>query len=153
MFVFRLEAVLKQRRRQEEEAARDLADEQRKQRDMISRIAQLREDRTIGQARMLKQEESGISAAEFLLNRQYIDSLTVRIRQSQTDLAAIKREVSKKQAVLMQASKRRRVMETLKDKAQQAYQSEMNRREAIILDEFAVLQTARRINRSSGGLE
>lgn len=148
MFVFRLEAVLKQRRRQEEEAARALAEEQRKQRDMIARIAQIQEERAVAQARMLEQESAGIRAAEFLLNRQYIDSLTAGIRQSRTDLEAIRADVLKKQTALMRASKRRRMLETLKDKAEQAYISEMNRREALALDEFAVLRTARRMKES-----
>ncbi len=143
MFKFRLEAVLRQRQQQLEEAQLALAEAMRREIELRRLLGRLREEKEESRRELRRAEAEGLSADEFLLRRWHLDGLRLKIAQTAKKLEESVAEVHRRRSRLMEAAKRKKMVETLKHKAFSAYQAQERRQERIMLDEFAVLGFAR----------
>ncbi|MBN2705620.1 MAG: flagellar FliJ family protein [Deltaproteobacteria bacterium] len=141
MFKFSLEAVLKQRRFREEEAARGLAEVTRKIQLEHEKLRLLSErQRVVRQANLLA-GENGLPAPEVELARfsevglmREPDSLRKTLRELE------KNKLSRAQS-LQARVKERRVLERLRERHLEEYRREEVRKELHELNEIAVLRS------------
>ena len=80
----------------------------------------------------------GIRVRNIAEHHDYLASLTDAIKDQNNKINEIKKEVEKKRLVLLAATKERKVIEKLKEKAKIEFEKEMAVKEQAILDEIAM---------------
>ena len=137
MFKFRFETLLVTRRHAEEtlqkelsEARRALTDEQAALRDKKSTLRECLQD-------LRQKQRQSFRTADIQLYRPYLERLERDIDLQQKRVAGAERKVNQKRLALMEAVKRRRILEKLKEKDQQSYLKSMAVRERKFMDEVA----------------
>lgn len=142
-FRFRLEPVLEQRRRIEEEQQRAVADVERERLALEERIRAYA--RAINQERddLRRQLTLGgdLRAARLQANASL--DLTNKANRAVLELAGVHKRLDAARLCLLEAMTRRKAMEVLRDRAEQAYREEQKRHEAAELDELVVLRHGR----------
>jgi flagellar FliJ protein len=144
MFHFRLETLLSQRRHAEEAlqlelagARQTLSAEQAALRD--SKLALSQCMRAMHQAR-----QERFRADEILLYYPYLDRLKHAIEAQVRRVAAAERNVSQKRHALIEALKKRKILEKLREKQARNYQHGEAVQEQRVHDEAAAQQHSRR---------
>ncbi len=144
MFHFRLEALLTRRRHAEEtlqceltEARKALAAEQATLRE--SKSARNRCMRDMSRAR-----QERFRAEEILLYYPYLERLAQAIDQQARRVGAAERQVSQKRLALIEAMKKRKILEKLREKQARDYRHEESAVEQRMHDEAAAQQYNRR---------
>lgn len=142
-FRFKLEPVLEQRRRIEEQQQRCVAEVERE------RLAL--EERIRAYARAIAQEQEDLRrqltlggdlrAARLQANASL--DLTNKANRTVLELAGVHKRLDAARLRLLEAMTRRKAMEVLRDRAEQAYREEQKRREAGELDELMVMRHGR----------
>ncbi|KAA0216643.1 MAG: hypothetical protein DYG94_08985 [Leptolyngbya sp. PLA3] len=142
-FRFKLEPVLEQRRRIEEEEQRAVAE--------VERIRLALEERIRAYARAITQEREDLRrqltlggdlrAARLQANASL--DLTNKANRAVLELAGVHRRLDAARLRLLEALTRRKAMEVLRDRAEQAWRDEQKRREAAELDELMVMRHGR----------
>lgn len=143
-FRFKLDPVLEQRRRAEEDEQRAVAQIERE------RIAL--EERIRAYARAIEQEREDLraqlsrggdlSAARLQANASL--DLTNKANRAVLELAGVHKRLDAARLRLLEAVTRRKALEVLRYKAEQRHRAEENRRESATLDELAVMRHGRR---------
>jgi flagellar FliJ protein len=133
-FRFRLEQVLRFRRNQEEGVQRELS---LRQAELLRIDGKLRELRAV-MSRFVR--ETGYGQGEFSpLEAVAVDNYIARLAGSIKGLQVLRRraetEVERFRELLVQARKARKVIEVLKQRQWERYQEELNREEAVNLDD------------------
>lgn len=138
MFVFRLEPVLNHRKHQEERIQKEITelqlriDENKKERQLlIDKMVRCEEE-----IRRLQQE--GVTISEQLTYCHYIDTLKCSCRRIELEVARLCEQQEEKRLELMEAVKRRKMIEKLKEKKNLCYLEELLHTEQKLLDEAAV---------------
>jgi flagellar protein FliJ len=141
-FRFELQAVLDHRQRQEREHQRIVADLERQRVALESTIRAcqngLSEER--GHMRAL------LAAADVRGARQQIAAasrLTAQAQRAVLELAGLHKRIEAARAVLLEATKRRKAVELLKERRLEEWSRAMNKKEADAIDEIAVMRAAR----------
>jgi len=137
MFKFRLEPLLKYRKRQEDEKQRELALIAMEFSQVKSRIDELAVQRKGAVKELTKLSEKTDSVNVLRLYEDFI-------RGRDSDIAAGKKELKKtadrvtaKQVELLEYVKKRRSLELLREKKHLSYAYEENRKERMFTDEIA----------------
>jgi flagellar FliJ protein len=143
-FRFRIEPVLKARRRAEQEQMRAVAElEQR-------RLALEQELRRCQQEIALDRQElrGGLAGRIDLRMLRLSASASIqkarRARQAVLQLAGLGQHLAAARARLIEATKSRRAMELLRERDLRAYRAALDKAETAALDELAVQSAARR---------
>jgi flagellar protein FliJ len=144
MFRFRLETILTQRRHVEESFQKELADARQ---ELAAAQAVLREAK--GTRRqcmrdMRRKQRDRFRADDMLLYYPYLERLKEDIELHMKRVAAAERNVAQKRQALLDAMKKRKILEKLKEKQLQAYLKAETGREQRFADESAAQQHARR---------
>ncbi len=137
---FTLDTVLTFRKRQEDLAQRRLFDA-RINRDLVQQRFETEQTHLENLIRVTTEQQlKGINITELILHEQRIDHL-------KTNLQAIKKTVEEKNALfekemgnLVQRSRERQIMERLKTHQNAAWRQYIDKKEAAMLDEIAVLR-------------
>ena len=144
MFRFKLEALLNHRRHQEEicqkalsRAERHLADEQGKLRQ--HKIDQ----RNQGQLLQAKQQAK-INIADIVLSVNYLQQLTQIIENQKICVRAAAKQVNQRRSELIDAVKKRKTLEKIKERQWVAYCQKMMQDERKRMDEVAAIRHARK---------
>jgi flagellar FliJ protein len=141
---FRLEPLLRIRRFKEDEAKRVLAERLREIRRAEERKAGLHQHLLEAGATMRSLVLAGrIVPQEAARQRGYIGSLQARRLAVVAELEALQQDLVADRAALAEATKRRKILEKLKDRQQQRMIREQNLAEQRSSDELAVLQFVR----------
>lgn len=137
MFKFRFETLLITRRHAEEtlqkelsEARRALAAEQAALRDKKSARRQCLQD-------LRQKQQQSFRTPDIQLYGPYLERLERDIDLQQKRVAGAERKVNQKRIALMEAVKRRKILEKLREKDQQSYLKSMAVRERKFMDEVA----------------
>jgi flagellar FliJ protein len=144
MFRFRLETILTQRRHAEETSQKELADARQ---DLAAAQAALREVKNTRRQcmrDMRRKQQDRFRADEMLLYYPYLERLKQGIELHKKHVAASERKVAQKRQALLDALKKRKILEKLKEKQLQAYFKAEAGREQRFADESAAQQHARR---------
>ncbi|HEY1729793.1 MAG TPA: flagellar export protein FliJ [Candidatus Baltobacteraceae bacterium] len=143
-FVFRLAPVLRQRERIEEQKKQLLAREQRVLADAEARREMLRTRRE-NLARELIAEHRKLDAEGLRLAYGHLDFLAREITGADYHVAACQQAVERARAVLVRATKDRKILDRLQERQREAFKVEQLRLEQRELDD----DNARRYHRAS----
>ena len=144
MFRFRLETVLTQRRHVEETSQKELAEASQ---ELAAAQAVLREAKGTHRQCMrdMRRKQRGLFRADdMLLYYPYLERLKQDIELHMKRVAAAERNVVQKRQAPIEAMKKRKILDKLKEKQLQAHLTAEAGRERRFADESAAQQHARR---------
>ena len=144
MFRFRLETILTQRRHVEETSQKELAEASQ---ELAAAQAVLRETKSTHRQcmrDMRRKQRDRFRADDMLLYYPYLERLKQEIELHMKRIAAAERNVAQKRQALLEAMKKRKILDKLKEKQLQAHLTAEVGRERRFADESAAQQHARR---------
>ena len=143
MFIFRFETLLTTRRHAEEACQKELSDAKRA---LSAEQALLRESRETRRRSLLelgRRQGEGVRAADLALFGSYLDRLGREIDARLKRVAAAERRVSQQRQLVVEAMKRRKVLEKLREKDEREFIETHARDERKFIDEVATGRHAR----------
>lgn len=142
-YTFKLQSVLDHRQLLEDNIKKELADirqqaiENQQQLELLKR----KEMDTI---RALKQEQmEGLSSDQVVACHAFLRELAQRMTKQQKAIEEIHIQETAKQDELLEAMKKRQILEKLKDQGLDRYQQTILKKERVFIDEIAVNQFVR----------
>lgn len=150
MHRFNMQTVLDHRQFVEDLLKKDLA-EIRQQAMAAHQQMNLLERKEMDTHTALKQEQAkGVSSDQVVAYHAYLKQLSERIARQVTVLSEIRERESKKQDALLEAMKKRQILEKLKDQSLERYNLMLLKKEMNFIDEMAINQFARKTIHKSG---
>ncbi|HLC25544.1 MAG TPA: flagellar export protein FliJ [bacterium] len=137
MFKFRLEPVLRVRKRTEEKLQQELAQCQMARKDALVCLADLENRKSRYRIELQARQEQGVTVVEMDLYRAYLERVGTEIVKQQESVLELEGALEMKRLELVEASKKKKVLERLKEKYRHDYDYEEMREEIRILDEIA----------------
>lgn len=143
-FVFGLDALHEHRQRAEETSQRGFAEADRALREAEARLAETA--RVYGDAgrEIDELKENGASAHDLQMHQAYLAGLKRQIAAHKAAVAERARLLEKKRAELVEASRNRKVTETIKERSLEAHVACENRREQKEADELTSARLRRK---------
>ncbi|MEM0914158.1 MAG: flagellar export protein FliJ [Planctomycetota bacterium] len=143
-FVFRLQAVLDQRRREEDEAKRALGERISVSTQLRERIGAMQDTVRLGKAELRDALTGRVQAADVGRYATHAQLSVVRGQRMVLELAAAERQVTEARESLRRAIASRRAIELLEERDRKAWQRRQRKLEQAELDEMAGQRFARR---------
>jgi flagellar FliJ protein len=143
-FRFRLEPVLRHRRRGEQEAERRLAAHERQTRIRTERLAHLTAVEARARGEFLAAQAAGAAGDAVAAHRDYLRALAQRLRALAARLEAGRAEAARLREELVRRHQERRIVEKLGERKLGAYRAAHLRREQAALDEAAAVRASLR---------
>lgn len=137
MFKFRFETLLVARRHAEETLQRELSEARRALSDEQAALRAKKSTRRQCLQDLRRKQQQRFRTADIHLYGPYLERLERDIDIQQKRVVGAERNVNQKRLALMEALKRRKILEKLKEKDQQAYLKSMAARERKFMDEVA----------------
>ena len=144
-FHFRLQSVLEHRRHQQEVAMAAMAVRLKSQHECEQQIAWLENEFRSARTELTKRETKSMSAKDFVLANEYVTVLRLTALREQARLPGLKTETEKARLELVEAERKSRVLEKLRERHKAAYDQRELKMEQRLLDEVAVGAYARRM--------
>jgi flagellar FliJ protein len=94
---------------------------------------------------LVKREAREINIHESILYRDYLKGMNKKIKVQRESVAKVKIELDKKQEELLTATKKRKVLEKVREKHMKEFMDRLERKERIFTDEMGI----RRYQRSA----
>ena len=150
MYTFNMQTVLDHRQFIEDKLKKDLA-EIRQQVMAAHQQMKLLKRKEVDTRTALKREQAeGISSHQVVAYHAYLKRLSDRIARQETVIGEIRERESKKQDALLEAMKKRQILEKLKDQSLDRYNQIMLKKEMNFIDEMAINQFVRKTIQKSG---
>jgi flagellar FliJ protein len=143
-FVFRLDPVLDHRRHLEDLALNELAMRLKAQQDCERQIAWMHEELNRARQDLAEKEIRGIRAQDYILANEYVTVIRLQAMREQARLPVLRLATEQARTKLVEATRARKVLETLKDRHRARWEREQLALEQKLLDEVAVGRFARR---------
>ncbi len=141
---FSLHAVLKYRHQLEDQALQSLAQALEVETRLRQALHQVEEELAELYHDLQRDKEQGTTVDRLILFDQRIDLVKTQVAERRTALEKQQLQVNKRRQQLLKASKDRKVIEKLKEQQNAAYKHHLDKLEAGMLDEIAVLSHERR---------
>jgi flagellar FliJ protein len=136
-FVFRLEPVLRQRERAEQEAQRELAHRQAKLVELQGELKKLDESLRRASDEVRDNHLIGRLDMNFLAShRRFVNAMHRQGLNLVQKIAAAQRAVDEARQLLAEAAKQRKVIEKLREKQLARWKAEQDRKESAATDEI-----------------
>ena len=143
-FVFSLEPVLKARRRSEETFQRDVAGIER-DRMRLEEILRGHQRSLVSNKDVLRAGLTGlIEVRDLRLQANSSLQIMRRAQQIVLELAGVYKRLEAARTRLIEASRRRRAIEFVRDRRYEQWKAALNKAETAALDELAVIAAARK---------
>ncbi|MEE9129509.1 MAG: flagellar FliJ family protein [Phycisphaerales bacterium] len=143
-FVFSLEPVLKSRRRAEETFQRDVAGIER-ERMRLEEILRGHQRSLVSNKDVLRAGLTGlIEVRDLRLHANSSLQVMHRAQQIVLELAGVYKRLEAARTRLIEASRRRRAIEFVRDRRYEQWKAALNKAETAALDELAVIAAARK---------
>lgn len=94
---------------------------------------------------LVKREARKINIHESILYRDYLKGMNKKIKVQRESVAKVKIELDKKQEELLTATKKRKVLEKVREKHMKGFMGRLERKERIFIDEMGVRRYQRSI--------
>jgi len=153
MYTFNLQTALDHRQFIEDNLKKELAEikqqvlKAREQLDAMKR-------KEMDTAAVLKNEQArGLSSDGVIAYHAYLKRLADRIKNQTSALGKLMGTESEKQGELLEAMKRRQILEKLKERGLDRYNQAMLKKEMELIDELAVNRFARKMMNANGESE
>ena len=135
MYRFNLQVVLDYRKRIEEGLQIELSQIQRELEKEKQLFLAYRREKNYYEEELVKREEKEINVNEALLYRDYLRGMRIKIKEQRDIVAKAKGDFDIKQNELLNATKKRKVLEKVKEKEWKRFKENIERRERILVDE------------------
>ena len=136
-FVFRLEVVLKQRKRAEQQAQRELALRQATLVQAQNELKQLDEQVKAATESVRQNHLTGVLDLNFLAaHRRFLNAMQRKGMGIVQRIAVAQKQVDDARAVLAEAAKQRKAIERLREVQHERWRQEQSRRDLAQLDEI-----------------
>ena len=153
MYNFKLQTVLDHRQFIEDNLKKEFADI-RQQAVAARQELETMKRKEMNTAAALKQEQAaGLSSAQVVAYHAYLNRLADRMERQALRIHEIEEKESQKQDELLDAMKKRQILEKLKDQGLDRYHATMSQKEMKFIDEIAVNQFVRKNIHSRGDEE
>jgi flagellar FliJ protein len=141
---FTLHAVLKYRRQLEDKALQALNRELQVEARLQGKLLQAEQELADLYSDQQSDQAQGTFVDRLILYNQRIDLVKNTVAQCQKAVEKQQIQVAKKRQTLVKASKDRKIIEKLEEQQNAAYRKHLEKLEASMLDEIAVLSHERR---------
>ncbi len=138
MYRFNLQVVLDYRKRIEEGLQIELSQIQRELEKEKQLFLAYRREKNYYEEELVKREEKEINVNEALLYRDYLRGMRIRIKEQRDIVVKAKGDFDIKQNELLNATKKRKVLEKVKEKEWKRFKENIERRERILVDEVGM---------------
>ncbi|MBW1854303.1 MAG: flagellar export protein FliJ [Deltaproteobacteria bacterium] len=138
MYRFNLQVVLDYRKRIEEGLQIELSQIQRELEKEKQLFLAYRREKNYYEEELVKREEKEINVNEALLYRDYLRGMRIKIKEQRDIVAKAKGDFDIKQNELLNATKKRKVLEKVKEKEWKRFKENIERRERILVDEVGM---------------
>ncbi|MFG0330957.1 MAG: flagellar export protein FliJ [Phycisphaerales bacterium] len=142
-FTFKLDPLLRLRRREEEERQRDLAVLLRRQHDIENQIRDIQRRIEEGKRELGSRLAGRVDAPAIRAHAQMTIDLDRRARQFAVGLAEVYRQIDRARGELIEARRRRRALELLRERRRDEWLRSYRRREANEIDDLVMSRYAR----------
>ena len=137
---FKLNAVLQQRQIRKDEAQKRLADAQT-QKDLVESIHKTKQrELTELHQDIIRLQDEGIVVHELISFEQRTSYLSEELVKISNNLKIKKKIVEDQREHLIGCARQHKIMEELRDKQNRAYRQYLDKKEAAMLDEIAVVR-------------
>lgn len=136
---FGLDTVLDYRQRLEDIAKNNLAQARRAEEEARNQLNSEQENYRSVVATIEKVQEQGVNIMELIHHEEHLAYIKTRITELDKDLKKKREHVARTRKELMKKAKDRQVMEKLKERQNADWQQYLNKKEAAILDEIAII--------------
>jgi flagellar FliJ protein len=140
MFQFDLETVLNYRLQIEEQCQLSLAEAAKNLQLAMDVLEGLRKEKNDLIRHLVRMQENALTSDVIARHFIFIEFLKSKEEKQEAMIKNMREEVSAKRQELLEAVKKRKVMDTLREKKMAAYISEMATKERKELDDFAVIK-------------
>lgn len=153
MYTFNLQTVLDHRQFVEDNLKKELAEIQQ-QVSLARQELDTMKRKEMDTATALKEEQSkGLSSDGVIAYHAFLKRLAERIECQTSALGKLAKAESEKQNELLEAMKRRQILEKLKEQGLDRYNRAMMKKETALIDELAVNRFARKMMNANGESE
>lgn len=142
-FIFKLEPVLKYRRRIEDETRKRFLDIQRVRAEKEAEMERLRHETQLALDAMVDAKNGHVDVPKVRLLNRYLTGLGISSTQRQGEIKVIDKEVDKRRQELVFARQGVKAMERLKDRRHEDYVYQEQREETKALDEIGAMSIQR----------
>jgi len=149
-FQFKLQAVLTQRCRHEDECQRDLAKGLRQRMILENQLRHMQQTIRDSKQQLTGGLRGQVDLPQVSQFARYSGQVTQRAHGMVVKLAGLEKQIAGARERLIEATRARRALELLRDKQFRHWQREQDRREAARLDEIAVQAYARNVMGATG---
>ncbi|NIM06543.1 MAG: flagellar export protein FliJ [Armatimonadetes bacterium] len=143
-FRFRLQTVLRHAERQEQRLKLELARLQEKRDEERARMDLLIEIRARTRGELLSRPGSTVDLDKIEALRRHLEDLSEKIDEQRALLARMEGEVADKTLEVIEAMKKRQMLEKLREREQREHHITLSRLEAKMLDDLAMPRHAAR---------
>ncbi|MHC4883550.1 MAG: flagellar export protein FliJ [Planctomycetota bacterium] len=147
-FSFKLDPVLRHRKRAEEERLRDFAKAQADMLEKKQHLEGLAEQKQEHQDELVDLFAQHADYSSILDYQRYINSLDILSAYGRRELAQTEQVLEGERSKLLAARTQRRAIETLRERREEEHRKQADREEGKIIDEMAIQR-----RRGSGQLE
>ncbi len=145
MYQFKLQAMLNHRRHQEEVCQKALAEAQRELSVAQKKLKGLKKQKRENIQLLHVRQQERHNAADVLIFTNYIDQLSRDIETQKQQLQHVAHKVARNRERLIEAMKKRKTLEKLKEKGWLVYQRKMMQAERKFNDEVAATRHVRKM--------
>ena len=138
MYRFNLQVLLDYRKRIEEGLQIELSQIQRKLKKEKQSLTAYQREKRYYEEELVEREEKEINVSEALLYRDYLRGMRIRIKEQRDVVAKAKGDLDIKQNELLNATKKRKVLEKVKEKEWKRFKENLERKERILIDEVGM---------------
>jgi flagellar export protein FliJ len=140
MFQFDLEAVLNYRLQVEEQCQLSLAEAVKKLQVAMDVLEALQKEKNDLMRNLIRMQENALTSDVIARHFIFIKFLKSKEEKQEAIIINMQEEVSAKRQDLLEAVKKRKAMDALREKKKAAYISEMAAKDRKELDDFAVIK-------------
>jgi flagellar FliJ protein len=144
-YTFRLNKILDYRKYLRKRAQIDVFNARNECQKMEKEVLRLIEQKAEISEERSKEEEKGMSVPEYQIFQVFLQKLDYDLKEAHLRLDKGKENVMVKEAILKQASIKKKTLETLKDFQHKKYMETLGREEQKILDEIVITGKGRSV--------
>jgi flagellar FliJ protein len=138
MYRFNLQVLLDYRKRIEEGLQIELSQIRRDLEKEKQLLISSQRKKLHYEEELVKKEEKDINVNEALLYRDYLKGMRIRIKEQRDLVAKVKMDLDKKREELLDATKKKKVLEKVKEGDWKRFMEGLQKRERLLIDEVGI---------------
>ena len=144
MYQFKLQPVLDHRKFIEDDLKKRLAEIKAQLLSAQKRLGAMKQKEMITNQTLIREQARGLSSAQVIAYHQYLQVLSDRIIEQAGVVEETEAQVVKVQDEMLEAVKKRKILEKLKEQGLERYRKSVLAQETKFIDEIAINQFVRK---------